>query len=115
VATAGAIPLYLGLQRGFGLRGVAVASVLALGGYTAALAYVWYRRRPDGGDVASVTESAARAVPLVVPGGLAAFGVALVLEAFLGTSFAAAVLTLITGTGAFIAVALAVGATLSSR
>jgi putative peptidoglycan lipid II flippase len=114
VATVIAIPLYVVLQRGYGLRGVAVASVLALALYTATLAFAWYRNQPEGGAAAgSIAESAARAVPLVTFGGLAAFGVSWGAEAVIGASFIGAAVALVAGTAAFIAITLGLGALLA--
>ena len=71
VATSAAIPLFFWLQRTQGLRGVALASTLALGGYTVALAVRWYRT-VEPGRLGATMEPALRAVPLVLSGAVAA-------------------------------------------
>ena len=109
VATVAAVGLYVVMQRSFGLRGVAVAGVLALAAYTAALATLWYRRRIDGSSFGDVVEAAARAVPLVTLGGFAAFGAAHGLGTVLGESFVASAATLVVATAVFAGVALGLG------
>ena len=74
-ATITAIPLYVMLQDGFGIRGVALASTLALGIYTAILAAVWYGESDGARRIVALANQLGRAVPLAVIGGLAAFGV----------------------------------------
>ncbi len=72
-ATVGAIPLYLVLLNAFEVRGLAAASTLALAGYTAALAIIWYRR--TGSEwLRPVVRSAGRATPLAAIGAVAAWG-----------------------------------------
>jgi putative peptidoglycan lipid II flippase len=106
--TVVALPLYWGLQRGFGLRGVAVASVLALGAYTAALATIWYRMPAHAGRVGAVADSAGRAVIPATTAGFAAYAVAWASLETLGGGFVAALIALILGAGAFTGVALAI-------
>ncbi len=112
VATVVAVPLFFGLQGQFGLEGVALASTVALGAYTAALAATWYGRRGVGGNLSVVVDTAARAVPLAVAAGGAAYGAAWLLQAALGTGWLAALLAVIVGTAAFGLVALGIGALL---
>ena len=75
-ATIAAVPLYIVLQSTFGIRGVAVASTLALGIYTGILAAVWYGDGDGRGRFRRLIEGTGRAVPLASIGGFAAFGVA---------------------------------------
>ena len=105
-ATALALPLYWLLQRSFGLRGVAVASVLSLGGYTIGLATVWYRRPEHKGRLGRVLESAGRAVVPAVLGGFAAFVVSWATIETLGDGFVSALIGLILGLAAFTGTAL---------
>ena len=90
IATVGAVPLYFALQRTNGLRGVAVASTLALTAYTLALAVQWYRDL-EPGRIRRVLDPAARSVPLAVAGGAAATLVAAGVEGALGDGFVATV------------------------
>ncbi len=114
VATLVAVPLYFVLQRGYGLRGVALASTIALTGYTAALAVRWYRTVEPAGRARAAVEPALRAVPLVVAGGLVAALVATGVELALGTGFAATLLAVAAAFAAFGAVALMTGGALGS-
>ncbi len=100
-ATVLALPLYWLLQRGFGLRGVAVASVLALGAYTAVLAALWYRGPGHRGRVAGVADTAGKALIVASAGGFASFGAAWAVTGVLGDGFFAALIALVLGVGAF--------------
>jgi putative peptidoglycan lipid II flippase len=111
-ATVVAIPLFFGLQGQFGLEGVALASTVALGAYTAALAATWYSKHGLGGRLAVVLDAAGRAVPVVAAGGAAAYAVARVLQVVLGPGWVGGLLAVVIGTGAFGAAALASGALL---
>jgi putative peptidoglycan lipid II flippase len=106
IATVAALPAYWGLQRAFGIEGVALASVLALGLYTAALAFLWYRTPERRGGFASVMETVARAVPLAVGGALAAWAVAWAVGSALGDGFAGATAGAVAGVAVFGAVAI---------
>ena len=108
VATAAAVPIYWSLQRSFGLRGVAVASVLALGSYTIALTAIWYRKPEHTGRLLAILETASRAILPAFGGGLAAFGVSWLAMAIFGAGFFAALIALLLGVAAFAAVGLAV-------
>jgi putative peptidoglycan lipid II flippase len=113
ISTAAAVLLYWVLQRGYGVRGVAVASVIALGGYTGVLGWIWYRRRNLGGQVGKVVESAGRAVPLVVTASAAAFGVVR-LAGTVGRGGTIAVAAVVTaGTAVYAALVLGLGSVLS--
>jgi putative peptidoglycan lipid II flippase len=105
-----AIPLYLVLQRGFGIEGVALASVLGLGLYAGTLLTLWYREPDHAGRWRRVVDSTGRAIPLVVAGGFAAFGLAWVTTTLLGDGFWAALIAVLAGTAAFAGVALGTGA-----
>ena len=110
VATIAALPAYWFLQRSFGLEGVAVASVLVLAAYTVALGTVWYRDDVNAGRVGAVVASAARAVPLAVIGGAAAWMAARWIGELVGAGFVSAVLTLVGGGITYVAVGLLVAA-----
>lgn len=115
-ATVAAIPLYIILEHVFGLRGVALASTIALGIYTGILAAVWYGEADGPGRVKRVFTTVGRSVPLVVIGGGAAFGIGVGVErmvpfATLG-SLPITLISLITvavGTLLFAAIALGLG------
>ncbi|MCP4968344.1 MAG: murein biosynthesis integral membrane protein MurJ [bacterium] len=74
-ATIAAIPLYVILQNTFGLRGVALASTIALSIYTGILASVWYGDGDGPGRAALLASQVGRAIPLAILAGFAAFGV----------------------------------------
>ena len=113
VATVIAIPVYVVMTRSFGLEGVAVASVLTLGGYTAALAVVWYSGKAGRSRLVHMLESAGRAVPLAVLGGIAAFLVAWLVYANLpGHTTVVNSLAVLAGTLTFLIVALILGSLL---
>ncbi len=108
VVTIAAVPLYFALQRGYGLRGVAVASTLALTAYTAALGIRWYRS-VEPGRVGAMLEPALRAVPLSLFGGVAAAAAATAVESLLSDGFAATLAAVVAAAVAFGAVFLAAG------
>jgi putative peptidoglycan lipid II flippase len=112
VATVLAVPMYFGLQRSSGLVGVAIASVLALGLYTAVMVWRWYTMPDVDGAPASVVESAARAVPLVVIGGGAAFLAGWGIPTLAGAGFFPALVAALTGGALFAGVALGLGGVL---
>lgn len=114
-ATFVAIPAYWLLQRGFGLRGVAVASVLALTAYTATLVAVWYRMPEHTGRLAAVSATSGRSIIPAVTGGFAAYAASWLVTEALGTGFAAALLSVALGTAAFAAAGLAVAAIMWRR
>ncbi len=74
-STIAAVPLYVVLQNSFGLRGVALASTLALAVYTGILAAVWYGEADGAQRLRFVVSETGRAVPLATLGGFAAFGI----------------------------------------
>lgn len=118
-ATIAAIPLYIIMQDSFGLRGVALASTLALAVYTGILAAVWYGEGDGTRRLRLLAAQVGRAVPLAVIGGLAAFGAAsalITLFDFTTTSSvfvtALSVLIVLVGTAVFVAVAILLGSLL---
>lgn len=113
-ATVAAVPIYLLLQRTFGIRGVALASTLVLGLYTLALAVLWYREPAHRGRIAAIVDVGGRAIPPTVIGGLAAFVVGWGVTELLGVGFIPAVLATISGLAAFAATALVLAAGLYS-
>mgnify|MGYP001816619361 CR=1 FL=1 len=110
-----AVPLYFALQREFAIEGVALASTLALGAYTLTLAILWYREPNHSHRWRRVLDPAARAVPLAVFGGGAAYLVAAGIQSALPTGFFSALLAVLLGTATFAAVALGLGSLLSRR
>ena len=115
-ATIAAVPLYVILQNTFGLRGVALASTIALAIYTGILASVWYGDGDGPGRAGLLISQIGRAVPLTVIAGFAAFGVTYgvgqlvdfnALGSLVTTLVAAA--TVLLGTAAFVGVAIVVG------
>ncbi len=113
VATAVAIPIYFLMEGSFGIEGVALASVVALGGYTAALLAIWYRPKDTREGMMSVARSAGRALPLAVPAGFAAFGVSwFVVSGLEGPTWIAALIGLALGLGVFAAVVVFAGSAL---
>jgi putative peptidoglycan lipid II flippase len=109
-ATIAAIPIYVSLQRGFGLRGVALASVVVLGGYAIALGSVWYRDAPHRGRSADVLFGAGRVLPITIAGGIGAYAASRIVGALAGTGFVASVAAVLLGTAAFAGVGLLTGA-----
>ena len=113
VATVIAVPMYFLMQDRFGIEGVALASVLTLGGYTAALFVVWYRPLDTRDGLRRVLESAGRTLPLAVPAGFAAFGASwLAVELVGGPVGFVALVALLLGLSVYGLVAIAVGAAL---
>ena len=113
VATVFAVPVYFFMQDRFGIEGVALASVLTLGGYTAALFVVWYRPPETRDGLRGVLESAGRTLPLAVPAGFAAFGASWLAIEFLGGPVGfVAIAALAIGIGAYGVVAIVLGAAL---
>ena len=118
-ATIAAVPLYVILQNTFGLRGVALASTLALAIYTGVLAAVWYGD-PDGTRrLRRIVSGAGRVVPLATFGGFAAFGIAYGVARLVDyAEMASVVKTLVSagvvlaGTAVFAGVALLIGSLL---
>ena len=116
VATLVAIPLYVIFQNTYGLRGVALASTLALGIYTAILAAIWYQDKIDAVRLRQVLSAAGRSVPPAVIGGFAAYGVAYGIERIVdigsmgsASTTVVSVATVVLGTTAFVGVAIVVG------
>jgi putative peptidoglycan lipid II flippase len=116
-ATIAAVPLYAILQNAFGLRGVALASTLALAIYTGILAAIWYGEGDGSQRVRRLAADTGRVVPLAVVGGFAAFGVASGIESLFDFSALGSITTtllsvaiVIVGTAVFFLVALLVGA-----
>jgi hypothetical protein len=104
-----AVPLFFLLQGRFGLDGVALASTLAIGGYTAVLTVLWYRRSDTRGTLRRALEPGWRAVPIVVGAAGAAFATASVVGGALGGGLAATVATMALACGVFAVIALALG------
>ncbi len=110
IATVIAIPTYVVMQRSFGIQGVALASVIALGLYTAALMVIWYRPEDTHTGLRSVFVSAGRSLPLVVPASFAAFAVSwVVIGGLRGPLWIAALFALALGLLVFVGIVLSVG------
>ena len=118
-ATVAAVPLYVILQNTFGIRGVALASTLVLGIYTAILASVWYGEGDGPLRVRALASQLGRGIPPAVIGGLATFGVTYgIAQLFDLETMASALKTslsvviVIVGTAVFVGVAIALGSLL---
>jgi len=118
-ATVAAVPLYVILQNTFGIRGVALASTLVLGIYTAILASVWYGEGDGPRRVRALATQLGRGIPPAVIGGLATFGVTYgIAQLFDLETMASALKTslsvviVIVGTAVFVGVAIALGSLL---
>ena len=108
-----AVPGYFVAQSALGLRGVALASVLSLGAYTAALAGIWYRAGDARAGGRRVLEDAGRAIPLAVPASLAAGGISWAIwSQMTSTPTLAAVVALAVGVAVYAGVALGIGSLL---
>jgi len=117
-ATIAAIPLYAFLQNTFGIRGVALASTLALAIYVGVLAAVWYSDT-DAIRLRILLAETSRVIPLAVIGGFAAYAIALGVDQIINISalgsLATTVISLATvvlGTAGFLGVALLLGSVL---
>ncbi len=110
LASIAAVPVYFGLQERFGLEGVALASTVTLGLYTAALGWRWYRAQDRPGRIRRVVDAPARAVPLAVIAGFAAFATAWIVALVLGDGWWAGLVATIAGTAVFVVAALGLGA-----
>ncbi len=84
-ATIAAIPLYAFLQNTFGIRGVALASTLALAIYVGVLAAVWYSDT-DAIRLRILLAETSRVIPLAVIGGFAAYAIALGVDRIINIS-----------------------------
>ncbi|KAA3638882.1 MAG: murein biosynthesis integral membrane protein MurJ [Armatimonadetes bacterium] len=110
VATVVAIPVYFAMEGSFGIEGVALASVIALAGYTAALLTIWYQPKDSREGLVSVLRSAGRALPLAVPAGFGAFAVSwFVITGLQGSVWVAALIGLVLGLGVFARLVAAIG------
>jgi putative peptidoglycan lipid II flippase len=70
-----AVPTYFFAVDLLGFQGVAIASVLTLGTYTAVLLAIWYWPADARRGLANVLSNAGRAIPIAVPAAFAAGGV----------------------------------------
>ncbi len=112
VATVLAVPLFFILENRFGLEGVALASTLALGAYTAALGVIWYRGAATRRGLATVVEPVVRAVPVAVAASFSAYAVAIGVMSVFGQSWLVALAAVVLGTLAFGAAAFGTGSLL---
>ncbi len=113
-ATVLAIPMYFILTPVFGIAGVALASTLSLGVYSAALAVTWYRRPDTRGRLGRALEPAWRAVPLAVVASGGAYAAARFATTVAGDGWGGALLAGLLGTAVFAGLALG-GGTLLHR
>jgi len=112
-ATILAIPIYFAAQDAFGIQGVALASFLTLGVYTAVLAGIWYAGRLGRKRLRTVIDSAGRSIPLVVAGSAGAFVVGWAVYSNVpGTTTVTNLLASLAGGLTFAAIALTLGALL---
>lgn len=118
-ASIAAVPLFIILQNSFGLRGVALASTLALAVYTGILAAVWYGEDDGPQRLRRLATEVGRGVPLAVLGGVAAFGAVFGLsELFDFASMTTLLVTtlsaliVLVGTAVFLGVAILLGSLL---
>ena len=110
VTTAIAIPLYLLLADEFGIRGVALASVLSLLAYTGALALLWYRGADGHARLRQVLGTAGRAIPPTVLGAAAAFLIGwAVMTNLPGQTTIVSVAAVLLGTAVFAGIAFSLG------
>lgn len=114
-ATIAAVPLYVFLQNTFEIRGVALASTLALGIYVAILAGIWYTDT-DTARLRALFAATGRVIPLAVIGGFAAFGVVSLIDRLVDVGGLGSLATTIVsvaavvlGTTAFVGVAIVLG------
>jgi putative peptidoglycan lipid II flippase len=108
--TLAAIPLYWVLTDTFGIEGVAVASVLALGTYTAILALLWYSGPAGRARLRDVLGIAGRAIPPTVIGAAGAFIVSWGITSIVpGPTTLVNLLAVAAGTAIFAAIAFALG------
>ena len=111
--TVGAIPLYFVLTDTFGIEGVALASVLALGTYTVILASLWYSGAAGRARLRGVLGTAGRAIPPTVVWAAAAFVVSWgVTSVMPGPTTAVNLFAVVVGTAMFAAIAFALGSLL---
>ncbi len=109
IAAVVAVPLYALLQERLGIEGVALSSVLTLGGYTLVLGYLWYSEPDHRNRVSNVLTGAIRSIPLALGGALAAIAVSWAIGEALPTGFVAALLQVMGGSLAFAAVVFLAG------
>jgi putative peptidoglycan lipid II flippase len=113
-ATILAVPGYFVMQNAFGLQGVALASVLTLGAYTAVLLGIWYWPNDTRAGMMDVVRTAGRTIPLAIPASLVAGGVSWAIATGIsGATWLAALISLVVGAGIYVTVALGIGATLN--
>jgi putative peptidoglycan lipid II flippase len=103
------IPTYALLQDRLGIEGVALSSVLTLGGYTLVLGFLWYREPDHQSRASEVLTAAIRAIPLALAGAIAAVGVSWALGEALPDGFVAALLQVVGGSLVFAAVVFLAG------
>jgi putative peptidoglycan lipid II flippase len=109
-ATVVAVPLYISLTDAFGIRGVALASVLSLGIYTAALALLWYRGAEGHARLRKVMSVAGRAIPPTVLGAVAAFLIGWAVTTNMpGQTTVVNLVAVVLGTAAFAGIAFSLG------
>lgn len=109
-STALAIPLYFMLADEFGIRGVALASVLSLLLYTTALSLLWYRGADGRDRLRQVLTTAGRAIPPTVLGAGAAFLVGWVIMTNLpGQATIVSIAAVAVGTAVFAGIAFSLG------
>ncbi len=113
VVTILAVPTYFVMVNILGFRGVALASILSLGTYTAVLFAVWYRPKDARPGLLIVLSSAGRAIPLAVPAAIGAGTVSWMIGTGLsGPPVIAALISLAVGTAVYAAISIGIGSLL---
>ncbi len=113
VVTLLAIPTYFLSVGLFGFQGVAIASVLTLGLYTAVLLAIWYWPSDARSGLANVLSDAGRTIPIAVPAAFAAGGVSwLITQNVPGPDGLAALVALTLGALVYGAVSIGLGSLL---
>jgi len=110
ITTLIAVPVYLVFADEFGIRGVALASVLSLLAYTTALALLWYGGSDGRARLRQVLATAGRAIPPTVLGAAAAFLIGwAVMTNLPGQTTVVSVVAILLGTAAFAGIAFSLG------
>ncbi|MGI9585898.1 MAG: murein biosynthesis integral membrane protein MurJ, partial [Acidimicrobiia bacterium] len=109
-----AIPAYFIMHEAFGLQGVALASVVTLGAYTAVLLAIWYRPKDTRVGMMDVLRTTGRTIPLAIPASLVAGAVSWAIATGIsGATWLAALISVVVGAVVYVAVALGIGAALN--
>ena len=106
VATLVALPIYWGLLEAFGVSGLALASTVALAGYTAALGFAWHRS--TGWEYfGPIRRAIARAVPIAALAGFGAWGTAELIMRSVDSITVGSVFAVLVGSAVLVAIVVA--------